>query len=605
MKIHSEVLYSHLLADLQERFPDTDFTSGYEEWPGISGPERQATALQMSILKKFKDQTEAEADARALDKFLQSNIRCRDWSLTWDNSTDEQLLGQFKFELYKFCNPEGYPLVSDADQLWQLGRTGPGSSVGALGTDFYTKMFSSPGACTSERIANLYDHSIRKGSLWSKAESLRLSEYGPPDIVAGSRLSFAVKNATISRVTCTEPLLNMFFQLGLGKLIERRLIQFFGIDVRNQQNKNRELARVASISGRLCTIDLASASDTVSLGMLEAFLPEELLFWLKLFRSPNAELPDGSWEELHMVSSMGNGFTFPLETAIFACVVSAVYRLEGIPLRRTKCVLRQSRLQTLNSLRYGLDFPDDPSQVKWKHGNFGVFGDDIIADSSVNRKIIRLLNLLGFQVNTEKSFFEGPFRESCGADYFDGLPVRGVYIKSLKSMASRYVAINRLNEWSALTGIRLRRTVRYLAKHVRKIYVPLDENDDAGIRVPSTLLRRLECVVEAPGSKPWRPLYGTVRYKAWAPKPLQLRHCDKTCKVRGPGRNRIYNGDGLILAYLRGDIIDGNWSVRANGPTKYHPRWRTSLNWDYAPTAGKQFPVGTMALAKATSLNLF
>lgn len=605
MKIHSEVLYSNLLADLQDRFPDTDFESGHEEWPGISGPERQATALQTSILKKFKDQTDAEADARALDVFLQSNIRCRDWSLTWDNSTDEQLLGQFKFELYKFCNPSGYPLVSDADELWQLGRTGPGSSVGAMGTDFYTKMFSSPGACTSQRIADLYDHSIRKGPLWAKAENLRFLEYGPPDIVAGSRLAFAAKNATISRVTCTEPLLNMFFQLGLGKLIERRLIQYFGIDVRNQQNKNRELARVASLTGHLCTIDLSAASDSVSLGMLEAFMPKELLFWLKLFRSPNAKLPDGSWEELHMVSSMGNGYTFPLETAIFACVVSAVYRMEGIPLRRTKCALRQSRLQTIRGLKYGIDFPQDPSKVKWVHGNFGVFGDDIIAESSVARKVIRLLNLLGFQVNAEKSFIEGPFRESCGADFFEGLPVRGVYIKSLKSMASRYVAINRLNEWSALTGIRLRRTVRYLAKHVRKIYVPLDENDDAGIKVPRVFLQRLGCTIDSVFPSSSQALKGVVRYKAWAPKTVSLRVCEKTCRVRGPGQHRIYNGEGLILAYLRGDVINGNWSVRSNGPTKYHPRWRVSLNWDYTPTAGKQFPVGTKALAEATSLNLF
>lgn len=607
MGYHSKALYSNLLQDLSEQLPGTDLTVG-APWPGMSPREYQAFALTHSLLKKFKDVKGKDADALALEKFLQSNMRCKSWELVLDNSGDEVLFGQFKFELYKFFNPSGYSLITDAVQLSQLGRVGPGSSVGANGKDFYTKLFSSPLSCTNEGLWTLYERYACDHPTWSKAEAFRFTEYGKAQIVAGNRLSFVDKNVDISRVICSEPTLNMFYQLGIGAVMEKHLSRYFGIDIRTQQDKNRELARVASLTDRLCTIDLSAASDSVSLKMLEATMPEEILQWLKLTRSPTCTLPDGRVEPLEMVSSMGNGFTFPLETIIFACVVAAVYAIEGIPLKRTTCSLELNPKEMAHAYmlkrRYGLPFPHDPNQVKWEHGNFGVFGDDIIADSRAARKVIRLLKILGFEVNSDKSFIEGPFRESCGADFFEGLPVRGVYIKSLKSQASRYVAINRLNEWSALTGFTLRRTIRYLLKGTRKIYVPLGENDDAGIKIPSRMAHQLGCRLSTQNHEgPSNPIFGVVKYRSWASVPSQLSFNAETCQVRGPGKHRIYNGDGLLLAFLRGDIINDSMAVRDDEP-KYRTKWCTTLYWDRVPTVGKQFPIGTKALVEAVSRNI-
>lgn len=606
MGLHSEALFSNLLRDLALTFPDTDFTV-CEEWPGMSPRERQASALVFSLLKKYQDVKSEDADSLALESFLQSNIRCKEWELRLNTSGDEVMFGEFKSELYKFFNPEGFPLVTDISEIVSNGRVGPGASVGALGNDFYTKLFASPGGCTSKGLRTLYEHYTCLDPNWARAESTRYTNFGPISIVEGNRLSYVDKNATISRVICTEPNINMFFQLGLGAIMEKRLIRYFGLDIRNQQDKNRELARYASLTGKLSTIDLSAASDSVSLRMLEEVMPIEVIRWLKLFRSPTVTLPDGRVEQLHMVSSMGNGFTFPLETIIFACVVSAVYRVEGIPRRGTTCRLDVSPREIAHKIglrrRYGLPFPHDPSQVVWRHGNFGVFGDDIICESRVVRKIIRLLELLGFKVNAEKSFVEGPFRESCGADYFHGLPVRGVYIKSLRTQASRYVAINRLNEWSALTGIPLPRTVSYLLSGTRKIYVPLGENDDAGIKVPSTMLENLGCKIDGRKAVLDGPIYGSIQYKAWTPELKQLRIDWKGSRIRGPGRTRLYNEDGLYLAFLRGDIINGTWSIR-NGEPKYRTTWSTTLYWDGVPTVGKQFPIGTKALAKAILANV-
>lgn len=50
-----------------------------------------------------------------------------------------------------------------------------------------------------------------------------------------------------------------------------------------------------------------------------------------------------------------------------------------------------------------------------------VYGDDIICDARVTSIVIELLHLLGFQVNTEKSFVgDHPYRESCGGHFYRG-----------------------------------------------------------------------------------------------------------------------------------------------------------------------------------------
>jgi hypothetical protein len=84
---------------------------------------------------------------------------------------------------------------------------------------------------------------------------------------------------------------------------------------------------------------------------------------------------------------MGNGFCFPLETLIFASLCAVSY----------------------DELRLKPDFK--------------VYGDDIIVRKSCAARVLELLTICGFKANTDKTFLEGPFRESCGAD-FEGEDVR-------------------------------------------------------------------------------------------------------------------------------------------------------------------------------------
>jgi hypothetical protein len=154
-----------------------------------------------------------------------------------------------------------------------------------------------------------------------------------------------------------------------------------------------------------------------------------------------------------MISTMGNGFTFPLQTIIFASAVRAVYQMMGLD---SFCPRTQ----------------------------FGVFGDDIIVKKEAYAFLIRSLSKLGFKVNDDKSFNTGPFRESCGYDWYNGHFVRGVYIRSLETASDVYSAINRLNRWSALSGVRLSNTVKILLAKVKTLEIPFSEAIDGGIQVP-------------------------------------------------------------------------------------------------------------------------
>lgn len=283
-------------------------------------------------------------------------------------------------------------------------------------------------------------------------------------VVAGSKMSFVPKSQDVSRTICTEPTLNMLFQKGIGRFLEDELKRLFRIDLSKQPALNCELARQGSVEQSYGTIDLSSASDSISMELCRQLLPGYLYRWLELTRSPITQLQNGDVIKLEMISSMGNGFTFPLQTLIFASLVVAVYGVLGIKPEYTR---------------------DGPS-------NFAVFGDDIIVRKDAYLLVTRTLEMFGFVVNVDKSFNNGPFRESCGSDFFCGHNVRGVYIKELKHETDFYSAFNRCARWAARSGVELPRTLRHLLGQVppnRRCLVPLWCGDAEGIHVPLCVLR--------------------------------------------------------------------------------------------------------------------
>lgn len=541
MAMLSNALYNCLSVDLQDH---------------LSGPEsiKQFASQQLlkTVLKKFEDDVDVAATEKvAIDKFRAMNIRCAEWSLFGPKGIncmlDEYLVGAFEKRFHQMF----YSGFGDNLEYYiERGRFGPGASVGASGTDFFTKIGSSALTATAYGIYRAYDNYISTIPFWRTAEIIRCASYGDVNIVEGSVLQCVPKNNTTARVICTEPALNMFAQLGVGNVIECLLKRNYGIDLSTQPEKNAELARLGSVYGSLFTIDLESASDTISLKMLERFMPETALGLLKALRSPRTRLPNGEVVELHMVSSMGNGFTFPLQTAIFCCALLASF-----------------------------DVHDDvnPSHTE-KFINFGVFGDDIVGPTAIYGKVCRLLEILGFIVNKDKSFYCGPFRESCGADYYKGTNVRGVYIKSLATQASRYVAINRLNAWSAEHDIPLPETISCLAARVKFRPVPLHESDDSGIKLPLTVIGHRITRLQKPGQTCIHQYVKLVN----VPRTMSITH-DGHVVLPKHAKHRIYNPAALITAFLGGYVTNGVITLRQSDGAIPGTRRCVTPHWDYIP----------------------
>jgi hypothetical protein len=505
-----------------------------------------STLLLESVFKKFEDPNPT-ADAKAIDKFHAVNERMGAFKIVVSTDMHKEIIGDVKSVLDRFLHPNGDLLIGSFSQIFLSGETGPGASLSGRGGDFYTKMFSSGLTTTSLSLYAEYRANIAHLASWSEAERFRFTKCHGPVLVEGNRLSLVPKNIDISRTICTEPTLNMWYQLGLGNILRERLKSFFGIDLRYTPDINRSMARLGSMDPEgprsFSTIDLESASDSISLTLVDELFPQWFSSILKYLRSPISRLPDGSALTLNMVSTMGNGFTFPLQTLIFSAVVSAVYKQLGISKSRV-----------------------DSDEPQWS-----VFGDDIIVRSDAFDLVSQILELLGFKVNAEKSFNKGPFRESCGCDYFLGHMVRGVYLKHLDTAQDTYVAFNKLVRWSARTGIPLSSSLHYLLKKAPFIGVPFWESDDAGFKVPEWW----------PGLRV-KPVAGGVRYVASVPKLREISLAEDSIRVPRGLRNRIYNPSGLLVAVTRGDWTDGAISVRNKGEKRYVRRRRLALSW-YEP----------------------
>lgn len=538
MDTRLSALSSALERDLFEEIGLTcDFLSLATPPPDASFREMAGHALYKSIGKKFLPTDHTEQDRLAYEKFCTINVKCAGWELKLNTCLDETLWGTFKQVLYEFLYPMQWPLVSSFDTIFDKGGVGPGAAVGAPGGDLYSKIFDSDLTYTDPLLLAHYQRYSTRYPSWRMAELIRSAARGDARRVEGSRFSFVPKTTSISRCICVEPVLNMWYQLGIGKILTARLKSAFGLDLSTQQDYNRELARRGSVWGDLATVDLESASDSISLKLCREILPKGFLDLLLRCRSQMYE-HEGAWHRFEMVSTMGNGFTFPLQTLIFSAMVSAVYKsFDSEAFGRDRCC--------------------------------GVFGDDIILHTWAVPRLYRLLELAGFVVNRQKSFTEGPFRESCGHDYFNGRNVRGIYVRRLDTDQDLNAAINGLLGWSVKTGVYLHSSIAYLKSCLRKFFmIPPYEDPSSGVRVP------LECLLTRPLE---RDTQG-IAYICYVYKARSLRIGDLYVECPKGFRRRKYNPYGLHIAFLAGVALSSGLPVREFG--KWTTRRRGSSHWD-------------------------
>lgn len=219
----------------------------------------------------------------------------------------------------------------------------------------------------------------------------------PPGQEPSSRMIAVPKTAKGPRLIAAEPVYNQFMQQGLSALFVDWMNFHPCVSV-DDQTANQRLARESSKDGLHATLDLSEASDRVSLGVVKYLLRDHplLLTAVLACRTKTTELPNGDIVVLRKFASMGSALTFPLETLVFATIARmAVERI------------------------HGRSAPVSDETVR-------VYGDDIIVPTDCANETMLILEAFGFKVNTAKSFWSGNFRESCGGDYFNGVPVKPV-----------------------------------------------------------------------------------------------------------------------------------------------------------------------------------
>lgn len=327
----------------------------------------------------------------AFESFLKSELKCAETNTIFKHWRE----GTFKFEpsvdkVFHLASQKIARVLGSVPSIEELTlKFGPGATRSTKRKNACARVKLSDKHTCSEDHLPVLQKTLEEMPFWTLAEQqgTRPEQAEVAVDVVNATLSFVPKNAKTFRGVSTPPSLNMMVQLGINTFLAKRLKRF-GVDVTNQE-RNKKLAREGSITGSVATLDLSSASDTIAIELVAHLLPYDWFEFLSLYRENSMDYK-GQTIKLHKFSAMGNGYTFPLETLIFWALSSAC--LENA------------------------------------HDICSVYGDDIIVPVEAVPLVSRVLNAAGFSLNIAKSFWRGPFRESCGGDYYSGIDVRPIFL---------------------------------------------------------------------------------------------------------------------------------------------------------------------------------
>lgn len=321
----------------------------------------------------------------ALEKFFEAEAACRQinhrgyhWTTINSgitNSLHTAIIRKIDSVLGEF----------DGDEWVELSNWGPGSTLSTKrDTSAENKFLSEKGTTRplDSFMGGLYATAYPHWDLTSRV------------IQSGNKVITVPKNSKTDRTIAIEPGLNLWFQKGIGSMIRRRLYRF-GVNL-NDQSRNQNLSRLGSLSD-LATVDFSSASDTIARSTVEELLPPRWYEVMNVCRSHYGTLK-GKTFVYEKFSSMGNGFTFELESLIFYCIAYCVCKENNIPTK-----------------------------------NVSVYGDDVILPIQAFDAFQKTAEFYGFKVNIQKSFSAGYFRESCGAHWWNGVSCKPLYLRELVS----------------------------------------------------------------------------------------------------------------------------------------------------------------------------
>nr|UJQ85826.1 MAG: hypothetical protein 3 [Leviviridae sp.] len=262
------------------------------------------------------------------------------------------------------------------------------------------------------------------------------------------RVVFVPKTQTSPRVIAIEPSHMQYMQQSIKdwcyRAIEdhpltRKSIRF------SDQTPNQRLAYRASKDRRLATLDLKDASDRVHLHLVQRiFKNSGLLDYLEDARSLHATLPNGRNILLFKYASMGSALCFPVEAMVFYTLI-------------------QSIMHTIDGIR-----PSSRS-IKAYSQKIDIYGDDIIVPVEYADAVVNYLESYALKVNVNKSFKASAFRESCGADFYAGVPVNPVYARMVPHDDLRRWDASTVMSWNATADLFYMRGQWLVSQYIREM----------------------------------------------------------------------------------------------------------------------------------------
>lgn len=373
----------------------------------------------------------------------------------------------------------------DPESTINAARFGKKSSIGCPLAVAYideklsnVQAFTSSAECAKWFHKNLGDDPILSklvAELYDKAVKCRQIPHLSHESL---NLVLVPKSWKVYRPITPLTLLALYYSYGVGDQVTEALSNY-GLDIRRLQQRHRQLVKQFSLSRTHATVDLKSASQSLTSDLLNSVLPREWFVACKKTFTHQLVVKIDDVDTAFYTASvlpMGNGLTFPVETLVFYCITKAIGEL---------------------------------AEVK---GVYSVYGDDLIYPSRLHKFTRVIYPMFNLWINSDKTFVKAPFRESCGSDYYRGADVRPFFLPGEHQLltATKYVSwlyqvyngLTRRWDESEITG-----TLYYLLTEISRcghqvLRIPPSFPDTAGIKTDSPWVTPMGATV-----LDWSPIY--------------------------------------------------------------------------------------------------
>lgn len=248
----------------------SDFKKDYAATKYLSKLQglRPKSILQMTALSSFKS---------AEDRCASTNMRIYSG---YPLPGAEALIFSVREKISRILGPLVY------DDVVRLCDWGPGATATLKAQDVRPEnKLLEPRLSVTKALYPIVQQVIGADLHWTRA---RLGDHvdGPCCLLSSEfqlveymRVVTVDKDSKTDRTIGAEPTLNTYVQKGIGRTIRKRLRRV-GVDL-DDQRINQTWAELA-LSLDLATVDLSSASDLISYGLVELLLPPD---WFRLLRA--------------------------------------------------------------------------------------------------------------------------------------------------------------------------------------------------------------------------------------------------------------------------------------------------------------------------------